>query len=85
MSDPYLGETRLFAFPFAPSGWLTCAGQLVPVEEFPDLFKLIGTTYGGDGTTNFALPNASGPESDGTALTLCISLFGDPPAGGRAP
>jgi microcystin-dependent protein len=57
MSDPYLGEARLFAFPFAPTGWLTCEGQLVPVDEFVDLFKLIGTTYGGDGQETFAVPD----------------------------
>ena len=82
MSTPFLGETRIFAFPFAPPGWLTCEGQLVPIADFPNLFKLIGTTYGGDGETTFALPDAAGPDSEGTALGLCISLFGDYPPGG---
>lgn len=86
MSTPYLGETRIFAFGFAfgfaPAGWMACEGQLMPVSEFPDLFKLIGTTYGGDGETTFAVPKAAGPESEETVLSICISLFGDVPAGG---
>jgi microcystin-dependent protein len=81
MSDPFLGETRIFAFPFPPAGWAACAGQLLPVNEFAQLFQLIGTTYGGDGESTFALPNATGPESEGTALGICISLFGDVPSG----
>lgn len=82
MSEPFLGETRIFAFGFAPAGWLACEGQLVPVAEFPDLFKLIGTKYGGDGTTTFALPNVAPIESEGGELSVCISLFGAAPAGG---
>lgn len=76
MSTPYVGETRLFAFGFAPEGWLPCQGQLLLITENEALFQLIGTTYGGDGDTSFALPNAAGPVSGETALTLCISLFG---------
>jgi microcystin-dependent protein len=80
---PFTGETRSVGFSFAPPGWLACQGQLVPVAELPDLFKLIGTTFGGDGTTTFGLPEAAGPQDvDGTPLELCISLFGTPPAGG---
>ena len=82
MSSPFLGETRIFAFGFAPAGWVACEGQLMSVSELPNLFKLIGTAYGGDGVTSFALPNAAGPESEGTPLTVCISLFGEVPAGG---
>lgn len=82
MSEPFLGETRIFAFGFAPDGWLACAGQLLSVGEFPDFFKLIGTRYGGDGTTTFALPNVAPIESEGGELTVCISLFGAPPSGG---
>ena len=73
---PYVGETRTFAFGFAPSGWLACDGQLLPISECETLFMLIGTAYGGDGTETFALPRASGPVSGNVTLTRCISLFG---------
>jgi len=77
---PYLGETRIFAFPFAPAGWIACQGQTLAADEFPALFQLIGTTYGGDGTTSFGLPAVTGPVSPDGALTVGISLFGAPPA-----
>lgn len=57
MSQPYVGEIRMFAGNFAPVGWAFCNGQLVPISENPTLFQLIGTTYGGDGQNTFALPN----------------------------
>ena len=57
MSNPYIGEIRLFAGTFAPNGWLFCAGQVLPISEYDTLFNLIGTTYGGDGQETFALPN----------------------------
>jgi microcystin-dependent protein len=57
---PYLGEVRLFSFNFAPSGWLACDGQTLPIVTNTDLFALIGITYGGNGTTNFALPDLRG-------------------------
>lgn len=57
MSQPYVGEIRMFAGNFAPVGWAFCNGQLVPIDENPALFQLIGTTYGGDGQSTFALPN----------------------------
>jgi len=57
MANPYLGEIRIFGFNFAPSGWLQCNGQLLPIGQFPALFSLLGTTYGGDGKTTFALPD----------------------------
>ena len=82
MSEPFVGETRIFAFAFAPAGWMSCEGQLIPIEENDTLFELIGTTYGGDGQTNFALPKAAGPESEGTPLSICISLFGGFPSPG---
>jgi len=80
---PYLGETRIFAFPFAPAGWIACEGQLLPTSEYPALFKLIGTTYGGDGTTTFGLPAVTGPVSPDGPLGVGISLFGPPPAAGE--
>jgi len=57
MSQPFVGEIRMFGGNFAPAGWAFCAGQLIPIDQNPTLFQLIGTTYGGDGQTNFALPN----------------------------
>ena len=60
MGQPYVGEIRMFAGSFAPAGWMTCDGQLIPISENDTLFNLIGTTYGGDGQTTFALPNLSG-------------------------
>jgi microcystin-dependent protein len=57
MSDPYVGEIRMFAGNFAPQGWAFCNGQLVSIAENNVLFALIGTTYGGDGQNTFALPN----------------------------
>ena len=60
MSQPYVGEIRLFAGNFAPAGWMTCDGQLLPISENETLFNLIGTTFGGDGQETFALPNLTG-------------------------
>ncbi|HXZ29372.1 MAG TPA: tail fiber protein [Terriglobales bacterium] len=57
MSQPYVGEIRMFAGNFAPAGWAFCQGQLLPISENETLFNLIGTTYGGDGQETFALPN----------------------------
>jgi microcystin-dependent protein len=57
MGSPYVGEIRLFAGTFAPSGWQFCNGQLIPISQNEALFTLIGTTYGGDGVSTFALPN----------------------------
>lgn len=59
MSNPYIGEIRMFAGSFAPAGWAFCDGQLMPISENDALFTLIGTTYGGDGQETFALPNLS--------------------------
>jgi microcystin-dependent protein len=57
MSDPYIGEIRMFGGNFAPVGWLLCQGQILSISEYDTLFNLIGTTYGGDGQETFALPN----------------------------
>jgi microcystin-dependent protein len=57
MSQPFVGEIRMFGGNFAPAGWALCDGQLVPISENETLFNLIGTTYGGDGQNTFALPN----------------------------
>ena len=55
--DPFIGEIRIFAFGFAPQGWALCNGQLLPINQNQALFSLLGTTYGGNGTTTFALPD----------------------------
>jgi microcystin-dependent protein len=72
MSQPYVGEIRMFAGNFAPAGWMFCSGQLLPISEYETLFNLIGTTYGGDGQSTFALPDLRGrlPVHQGSGLTL---------------
>jgi microcystin-dependent protein len=60
MSQPFVGQIIAVGFNFAPDGWLPCNGQLLPISQYDVLFNLIGTTYGGDGQTNFALPNLNG-------------------------
>ena len=60
MAQPFVGEIRMFAGNFAPAGWLFCDGQLLPISENETLFQLIGTTYGGDGESTFALPDLHG-------------------------
>src|SRR5512132_2194680 len=60
MADPFIAEIRLFAGNFAPRGWATCDGQLLSIAQNTALFSLLGTTYGGNGQTNFALPDLRG-------------------------
>ncbi|HEX7813769.1 phage tail protein [Dyella sp.] len=60
MSDQYLGEIRMFGFPRIPTGWLACNGALLSVAQYQALFSLLGTTYGGNGVTTFALPDLRG-------------------------
>jgi microcystin-dependent protein len=72
MAQPYVGEIRLFAGNFAPAGWALCNGQFLPISENETLFQLIGTTYGGDGQSTFALPNLQSrvPIHFGNGFTL---------------
>lgn len=72
MAQPYIGEIRMFAGNFAPAGWMFCEGQLVPISEYETLFNLIGTTYGGDGQSTFALPDLRGrlPIHQGSGFVL---------------
>jgi microcystin-dependent protein len=72
MAQPYVGEIRMFAGNFAPAGWMFCEGQLLPISEYETLFNLIGTTYGGDGQSTFALPDLRGrtPLHMGNGFTL---------------
>jgi microcystin-dependent protein len=60
MADPFVAEIRVFPFNFAPKGWAWCNGQLLPISQNTALFSLVGTFYGGDGKSNFALPNLEG-------------------------
>ena len=60
MSDQYLGEIRMFAGNYAPYDWALCQGQILPIAQYTALFSLLGTTYGGNGTTTFGLPNLQG-------------------------
>jgi microcystin-dependent protein len=60
MSNPFLSEIKIVSFNFAPRGWAQCNGQLLPINQNQALFSLLGTTYGGNGQTNFALPNLQG-------------------------
>ena len=60
MADPFVAEIRIFPFNFAPRGWAFCNGQLMPLSQNTALFSLLGTTYGGNGQSNFALPNLQG-------------------------
>jgi microcystin-dependent protein len=72
MAQPYVGEIRMFAGNFAPAGWMFCEGQLLPISQYETLFNLIGTTYGGDGQSTFALPDQRGriPLHFGNGFTL---------------
>lgn len=75
MAQPYVGEIRMFAGNFAPAGWLFCEGQIIPISENETLFNLIGTTYGGDGQSTFALPDLRGrvPVHQGNGIVLAES------------
>lgn len=72
MAQPYVGEIRMFGGNFAPAGWMFCDGQLLPISEYETLFNLIGTTYGGDGQSTFALPDLRGrlPIHQGNGFAL---------------
>ena len=60
MAEPFLGEVRMFGFKFAPRGWAMCDGQILPINQNQSLYSLLGTAYGGDGRTSFALPDMRG-------------------------
>jgi microcystin-dependent protein len=74
MANPFVAEIRIFPFNFAPTGWAFCNGQILPISQNTALFSLLGTTYGGDGKSNFALPNLQGSspihQGQGPGLTL---------------
>lgn len=80
MAEPFIGQIIAVGFNFAPVGWLPCNGQLLPISEYTPLFALIGTTYGGDGSTNFALPDLRGrtPISSGQGPRTSNHVLGQP-------
>jgi microcystin-dependent protein len=79
MSNPFLAEVRIFTGGFAPKGWALCDGQLLPISQNTALFSLLGTTYGGNGTSNFALPNLQGcaPMQAGQGPGLSLRDLGE--------
>jgi microcystin-dependent protein len=79
MADPFVAEIRIFPFNFAPRGWAWCDGQLLPLSQNTALFSLLGTTYGGDGKSNFALPNLQGraPMQPGQGPGLSLHDLGE--------
>ncbi len=81
MANPFVAEIRMFAGNFAPKGWALCNGQLMPISQNTALFSLLGTFYGGDGKTTFALPNLQGsaPMPNLWATTSGIGRGGGPP------
>src|SRR5512134_2040320 len=84
MADPFVAEIRIFPFNFAPKGWAWCDGQLLPLSQNTALFSLLGTTYGGNGKSNFALPNLQGraPMHPGQGPGLSAHVLGE--MGGEA-
>ncbi len=84
MSNPFVAEIRIFPFNFAPKGWLQCNGQLLPISQYTAVFSLIGTYYGGNGTSNFGLPNMQGnyPMNQGQGPGLTQRVIGE--TGGEA-
>ena len=79
MSDPFVAEIRIFPFNFPPTGWAFCDGQLLPISQNTALFSLLGTTYGGNGQSTFALPNLQGrsPMQPGQGLGLSQRDLGE--------
>ena len=79
MADPFVAEIRIFPFNFAPKGWAFCDGQLLPISQNTALFSLLGTTYGGDGKSNFALPDMQGnaPMHPGQGPGLSLHDLGE--------
>lgn len=76
MAEPFLGEIRLFGFTFAPEGWAFCDGQLLPINQNQALFALLGTTYGGNGSTTFALPDLRGRVAIHRSVSFPMGLTG---------
>src|SRR6478735_9138452 len=79
MADPFVAEIRIFPFNFAPKGWAFCNGQILPISQNTALFSLLGTTYGGDGKSTFALPDLQGraPMHPGQGQGLSLHDLGE--------
>ena len=82
MADPFVGQLMLAPYNFAPRGWAFCAGQLIPISQNPALFSLLGTQYGGNGTSNFALPNLQGCVPVGSGQGPGLSDYSNGETGG---
>jgi microcystin-dependent protein len=82
MSDQFVGEVRVVGFNFAPTGWAQCNGQLLPISQNTALFSLLGTTYGGDGKSTFALPDIQGQVVLGPGQSPGTSLYDEGQAAG---
>ena len=79
--EPFIGQITLFAFDFAPRGWAPCQGQVLPISQNQALFALLGTNFGGDGRTTFALPDLRGKEPV-PSTQYCVALQGIFPSRG---
>lgn len=79
MADPFVAEIRIYPFNFAPKGWAFCDGQLIPIYEYTALFSILGTAYGGNGSSNFALPDLQGraPMHPGQGAGLSLHDLGE--------
>jgi microcystin-dependent protein len=82
MSEPFIGEIRMFGFGFVPQGWAQCNGQLLPIAQNAALFSLLGTTYGGDGRSTFALPDLRSRVPVGQGQGPGLSSYAEGQAGG---
>ena len=83
-TEPYVGQIIAVGFNFAPQGWAKCEGQLLPIAQYTDLFSLLGTTYGGDGQTNFALPDLRGKVLIAPGQAPGLSEYSQGQTGGSA-
>ncbi|GGR33225.1 phage tail protein [Deinococcus ruber] len=84
MADQFVAEIRIFPFNFAPTGWAMCNGQILPISQNTALFSLLGTFYGGNGTSNFALPNLQGNAAIGVGQGPGLSVYDLGQTGGEA-
>lgn len=84
MSDPFIGQIVLFGFNFAPRGWATCSGQIMPLSQNVALFSILGTTYGGNGSTTFGLPDLQGCAAIGAGQGPALSEYNIGQTGGTA-
>jgi microcystin-dependent protein len=82
MTEPYLGQIELYGFNFAPRGWALCAGQIIPIQQNSALFSILGTNYGGNGTSNFGLPNLQGRGAVGAGQGTGLSFYDQGQTGG---